>query len=103
MKEVLRALRRKETVDVLYRGEVVGTIFPPKKSFQKYAFFGMHADHNEASVDRVIDKLRGGRHTVKGVPFLSKEAQAVSSNWKKDMSGRKHGDSADLIRENRNR
>ncbi len=40
---------------------------------------------------------------VEAVSFLSKEAQSVSANWKKNLSGREHSDSADLIREDRNR
>ena len=37
------------------------------------------------------------------VSFLAKEARAVSANWKKKLSGRKYSDSADLIREDRDR
>lgn len=40
---------------------------------------------------------------VEAVSFLSNEAQSVSATWKKNLSGRKHSDSADLIREDRNR
>ncbi len=40
---------------------------------------------------------------VEAVSFLSKEAQAVSTNWKKKLSGGKHSDNADLIREDRDR
>ena len=40
---------------------------------------------------------------VEAVSFLAKEAQTVSANWKKTLSGRSYGDSADLIREDRSR
>ena len=40
---------------------------------------------------------------VEAVSFLSREAQIASSNWKKSLWGRKHSDSAGLIREDRNR
>lgn len=37
------------------------------------------------------------------VPFLTKEAVSVSSQWRRQINGRKLTDSADLIREDRNR
>ena len=40
---------------------------------------------------------------VEAVSFLTKEAQTVSANWKKNLSGRNYSDSADLIREDRDR
>ena len=40
---------------------------------------------------------------VEAVSFLSKEAQAVSSHWKKELSGRKYSDSTDLLRQDRSR
>ena len=40
---------------------------------------------------------------VEAVSFLTKEAQTVSLNWKKTLSGRNHSDSAGLIRQDRDR
>ena len=37
------------------------------------------------------------------VSFLSKEADSIASNWRKDFKGRKFSDSSDVIREDRNR
>ena len=67
MRNVLRALRRNETVDILYHGKIAGTIFPArkaasKKDFKKHPFFGMHSGEKQRSVESLIDELRGGRY-----------------------------------------
>lgn len=68
MKDVLSALRRNETVDILYHGKIAGTIFSPKKTagtkeIKKHPFFGMYEKKGEnKSVEAVMDELRGGRH-----------------------------------------
>ncbi len=69
MKEVLKALRRRETVDILYHGKLAGTIIPPrlnptKASLMKHSFFGMHRDLGATAkdVEKVMDELRGGRY-----------------------------------------
>ena len=68
MKQVLQALRRNETVQVLYHGKVAGTIIPPQKSVQKikiqsHPFFGMYKTrYKNQSVDKIMDELRGGRY-----------------------------------------
>ena len=67
MRDVLRALRRNETVDILYHGKVEGTIFPArsskiKKGIQAHPFFGMHAGYKKETVKSVMEKLRGGRY-----------------------------------------
>jgi len=68
MKDVLKALRRNESVDILYHGKIAGTIFSPKKTFvkkdiKKHPFFGMHEKrHKNKSMETLIDELRGGRY-----------------------------------------
>lgn len=66
MKDVLKALKRNESVKVYYRNTMCGIIIPAhsKKSkikVEEHPFFGMHKD----SVDSVADEmnsLRGGRY-----------------------------------------
>lgn len=67
MKEVLRALRRKESVHILYHGKTAGTILPPgSKKMQKVAvhpFFGMSSgEEGQTTVEQEIERLRGKRH-----------------------------------------
>lgn len=68
MKDVLNALRRNETVNILYHGKVAGTIYPPKKTskskvIKKHPFFGMHEKHyKNKSMESIMDELRGGRY-----------------------------------------
>ncbi len=62
MNEVLNALKRRESVNILYHGKVKGVIFPPELEqsvkVSKHSFFGMHAPQGEP-VDSVMEKLRG--------------------------------------------
>jgi hypothetical protein len=64
MKDVLRALERKEEVTVLYRGKVKGTIKPVQASSEvdvtKHPFFGSASEPQE-SIAGEMEKLRGGR------------------------------------------
>ena len=69
MKKVLEALRRRETVEILYHGKTAGIIVPAEtkttgKDLKKQAFFGMHRDlgSKAADVDKAMDGLRGGRY-----------------------------------------
>ena len=69
MKKVLEALRRRETVEILYHGKTAGTIIPPKskagtKDLRNHPFFGMHRDlgSTPADVAKTMDKLRGSRY-----------------------------------------
>ncbi len=69
MKKVLEALRRRETVEILYHGKTAGTIIPPhvkgvKKDLGNHPFFGMHRDlgSKAADVEKAMDELRGGRY-----------------------------------------
>ncbi|MBL4818175.1 MAG: type II toxin-antitoxin system Phd/YefM family antitoxin [Deltaproteobacteria bacterium] len=64
MKDVLKALERNETVQVLYRGKVKATLVPeqPLKKMghvSEHPFFGM--DSEEYSVEDTLEQLRGGR------------------------------------------
>ncbi len=65
MNEVLNALERRESVNILYHGKVKGIIVPPEQKqaikASKHALFGMIASQNE-TVDNVMEKLRGGRY-----------------------------------------
>ncbi len=67
MKDVLRALDRKEEVTVLYRGKVKGTIKPVNTSSEvdatKHPFFGSAPDEEERIVEK-MEKLRGGRFSA---------------------------------------
>lgn len=64
MKDVLRALDRKEQVTILYRGKVKGTITPvdstTETSARKESFFGSLSEE-QTSIAGEIEKLRGGR------------------------------------------
>ena len=65
MKEVLQALDRRETVDILYHGKLKGTIFPPhsrsKRPMREHPFFGMHKGDTRP-VEDIMEELRGGRY-----------------------------------------
>jgi hypothetical protein len=65
MKDVLRALDRREKVRILYHGKEKGTIIPPGRETRSkivdHAFFGM-IRKDKRSVAEVMDELRGGRH-----------------------------------------
>jgi antitoxin (DNA-binding transcriptional repressor) of toxin-antitoxin stability system len=64
MKDILRALERRETVTILYHGKVKGTIVPAERNDEPrvaaHPFFGMRAD-DARPVEKVVDELRGGR------------------------------------------
>lgn len=66
MKDILLALKRKESVTILSHGKVKGTIIPvrsevSKKEMKKHSFFGMYND-NTQDVESVMQDLRGGRY-----------------------------------------
>lgn len=71
MKDVLKALKRRERVEILYHGKPIGQIVPlgssksdRKKDLSKLPFFGMHRDlgATQKDVDKIMDDLRGGRY-----------------------------------------
>ncbi len=65
MKDVLKALDRREKVRILYHGKEKGTIIPSgRESGAKVAdhpFFGM-ARKDKRGVGAIMDELRGGRY-----------------------------------------
>ena len=69
MREILKALKRNEEVQILYHGKVAGTIVPVKKKkkikmrVQDHPFFGMEREsYRQKSVDDIMNDLRGGRY-----------------------------------------
>jgi antitoxin (DNA-binding transcriptional repressor) of toxin-antitoxin stability system len=65
MKEILQALKRNETVDILYHGKHQGTIIPyhaekKKLNTKEHAYFGMSSS-KQKSVAKQMEELRGGR------------------------------------------
>ena len=68
MREVLKALRKSEKVDILYHGKVAGTIYPAlyrkkKQELKRHPFYGMYESrYKHASVESIMDELRGGRY-----------------------------------------
>ncbi len=64
MHDVLKALDRNESVNVLCRGKVKGIIRPvhgtSSVKVAGHPFFGIRASGRSA--DQVMDELRGGRH-----------------------------------------
>jgi antitoxin (DNA-binding transcriptional repressor) of toxin-antitoxin stability system len=65
MKEVLKALDRRETVTILSHGKVKGTIYPVRtqngKSVKDHPFFGMKRKESR-SVQEELDTLREERY-----------------------------------------
>ncbi|OGT42228.1 MAG: hypothetical protein A3F42_01320 [Gammaproteobacteria bacterium RIFCSPHIGHO2_12_FULL_37_34] len=64
MKEILQALERNETIEILYHGKHKGILIPPARiqnlSTQNHPYFGMVA--SKKSVAKEMEKLRGGRY-----------------------------------------
>jgi hypothetical protein len=64
IKEILRALERNETVEILYRSKKKGVIVPhivdQKIMTKNHPYFGMAASTKD-SVEIEMNKLRGGR------------------------------------------
>jgi len=65
MNEVLDALDRSESVEILYHGKTKGVIQPvglkPGRSVKEHRFFGMH-NKDDQSATVVMEKLRGQRY-----------------------------------------
>ncbi len=65
MKDVLKALERREKVRILYHGKEKGTIIPadPKagKSVKEHPFFGMKRK-DRRDVGEAMEDLRGNRY-----------------------------------------
>lgn len=67
MKDVLKALGRRERVKILCHGKVRGTIMPAlspsKRQVADHEFFSM-IGNKATSVQDTMDELRGGRHNA---------------------------------------
>lgn len=65
MKEILQALERNETVEILYHGKRKGVIIPHRVALKMitkdHRYFGMTASA-KTSVEEEMNKLRGGRY-----------------------------------------
>ena len=65
MKDVLEALERRETVQILYHGKVKGKIVPVssdrKLKIENHPFFGMMRG-SKSSVIELMNALRAGRY-----------------------------------------
>jgi antitoxin (DNA-binding transcriptional repressor) of toxin-antitoxin stability system len=64
-REILKAIERRETVSVLYRGRLKARIVPITEGVKKRTvdteLFGMHR-HDRRPVAEVMQRLRGGRY-----------------------------------------
>lgn len=64
MNDVLKALDRKESVNVLYRGKLKGILYPVAEAASgkvtKHPFFGVR--ESGLSVEQQMEALRGGRY-----------------------------------------
>lgn len=65
MHNVIKALDRNESVEILYHRKKIGVITPIKAQspdkVQDHPFFGI-AIHNEQPVEDIMQQLRGGRY-----------------------------------------
>lgn len=66
-KEIINALERGENVQILYRGQPKGVIYPHEssgpKSIKEHPFFGMAQSNDESGeVEEIIASLREGRY-----------------------------------------
>ena len=65
MHDVIKALDRNESVEILYHRKKIGVITPAKTEspteVQDHPFFGI-ATHNGLSVEDMMQQLRGGRY-----------------------------------------
>lgn len=64
-REILKAIDRRETVSVLYRGRLKARIVPVTENAKRRTvdteLFGMHS-HDKRPVAEVMQRLRGGRY-----------------------------------------
>ena len=67
MKNVLKALKMREKIRILYHGKVQGEIVPVKgkctRKVQDHPLFGMHKDHNELP-EEIVSKMRRKRNNA---------------------------------------
>jgi len=66
MNDVIKALARNESVEVLYHSKKIGIIMPvikmTAKKVEDHAFYGM-TKNQTLSVAEQVQKLRGGRYS----------------------------------------
>ena len=67
MKDVLKALNRKERVEIMYHGKSKGIIIPSHeislKSVKDHPFYGL-SKNDKKSVTQHMEDLRGGRYNA---------------------------------------
>lgn len=67
MKEILKALRRNETVHILYHGKEAGIILPssppPTREMKTHPLFGIRKREKE-TVEEKMKRLRGDRYNA---------------------------------------
>jgi hypothetical protein len=65
MAAVLKALERNESVRITHRGKLRGIIHPPptttRRESKKHPFFSLRKGE-QAPVEEIMDRLRGGRY-----------------------------------------
>jgi len=65
MKDVIKALEKREKITILYHGKPKGVILPvhmeKKKDVKTHPFFGMFKEESK-SVEETMQELRGGRY-----------------------------------------
>jgi hypothetical protein len=65
MKDVLEALERRESIQILYHGQIKGTIIPKssksKAKIVAHPFFGMRKGESQ-KVSDIMETLRQGRY-----------------------------------------
>lgn len=69
MRDVLKALERREKVNILYHGRVKGVLLPVKRKrnesrlcIEKHPFFRMSVSANKESVESVMNRIRKTRY-----------------------------------------
>lgn len=67
-KALIDALKRGETVEITYHGQILGVVYPTQNSAVKQeqenamnAFFGIHRDLGTESVEEEMREVRAGR------------------------------------------
>ena len=70
-KALIDALKRGESVEITYHGQLLGVVYPAKalstNQEQENAmarFFGMHRDLNSATVEDELREIRKGRRSA---------------------------------------
>jgi antitoxin (DNA-binding transcriptional repressor) of toxin-antitoxin stability system len=74
-KALVAALKRGETVEIIYHGQILRVVYPisqiintQEQQTAMNAFFGLHKDSNIASVEEELRIIRKGRQNKLGRP-----------------------------------